>query len=655
MIHLRNIHKKYNPGKAEVHALRGVDLEIKKGEFVAIMGPSGSGKSTLLHILGFLDKADSGSYLFEGSETIMLTEDELAVLRNNFAGFIFQQFHLLPSLTALENAGLPLIYAGKREVYDRSLEKISDVGLKQRAVHRPNEMSGGEQQRVAIARALVNNPQVIFADEPTGNLDTGTRDEIMSILLKLNEEGKTIVMVTHEKEISECAERTIQMRDGKIISDRKTARGKSAVKNQTSESSGTGSLSLSHSSSGITMAATHLKQAVNSIFTHKMRAFLSVLGILIGVSAVIAMLAIGEGAREDISRRLAALGTNILSVRTEARRGEGGVAREAGSDARFTLEDAEALGRLTMISMVSPAVEGRAQAIYLNRNWNTRVQGTGADNTAMRNLEPLAGRYFTNEEVQARERVAVLGLTVVRELFHGANPVGSTIRINRQNFRVIGVLSERGATGRRDLDDVIEIPVTTAMYRLLGQQYVRSIDVKVASSELIDEAKTGITSLLQERHRLAGNPEEHFVVQDYTEVQEALEGTTRTMSVLLASIAAISLVVGGIGIMNIMLVSVTERTREIGLRKAIGAKRKDIMSQFLIESVFMTSSGGIIGIALGAAISAIMAGLTGWTIVIAPYSIVLATAFSVAVGVGFGLWPARQASILNPVEALRYE
>jgi macrolide transport system ATP-binding/permease protein len=654
MIELKNINKAYQMGNVKVQALHNASVTINPGEFVAIMGPSGSGKSTLLHIIGFLDRPDSGSYLLDKKDITELTDDELALLRNRLAGFVFQQFHLLPRISAVENAQLPLIYAGKRHLKERAHEKIKDVGLAQRESHRPNEMSGGEQQRVAIARSLVNEPFIILADEPTGNLDTKSEEEIIALLKDLNKQGKTIVMVTHEQEIAAHAKRIIRMRDGEIIADeRKKGATKKAVAKQPLRLNTI--LTEARQSSARAAFIDHFRQAIHSIVSHKMRSFLSMVGILIGIASVIAMLALGQGAKESISKQLASLGSNLLMLRPGSSQIHG-VALEAGAVTRFTLQDADAIAKLTdTLSRVSPSVSGRGQLVHGNKNWNSQVIGTGVNYAPMHASVPTIGRFFNEEEVRRRDKIAVLGTTVVRELFNDVNPIGATIKINRINFKVIGVLPEKGATGWRDQDDIVVIPVTTAMYRLLGKQYVDSIDAEVRDSLLTDQAQEDISALIRKRHRQDNEKEDTFTIHNMADIQEAFTSTTRTMTWLLGSIAAISLLVGGIGIMNIMLVSVSERTREIGLRKAIGAKKKDILAQFLIEAALMTMSGGIVGILGGIGAALLLALLAGWSTKISAFSIILATSFSLIVGIGFGLWPARQAARLNPIEALRYE
>lgn len=655
IIELKDIKKTYFMGKSGVTAVNGVSLTICPGEFVAIMGPSGSGKSTLMHLLGFLDRPDSGEYYLAGKDITKLTDDQLALLRNSLMGFVFQQFHLLPRITSLENAELPLIYAGKRHMKSRAMDKITDVGLASRALHRPNELSGGEQQRIAIARALVNEPLVIFADEPTGNLDTKSQTEIMAILTGLNQKGKTVIMVTHEEEVAEYAKRIIRMRDGKIISDEPNKNKFEKKSAQALKISIDEILSGSQSEIKRAEITDHIRQAFFAIVSHKMRSLLSMLGILIGVAAVIAMLALGAGAQESIQKTLASLGSNLLMVRPGSQQLHG-VSLGAGVVTRFTFQDADAISKLDGVRRISPSVSGGAQLVFGNKNWNTQVQGVGIDYGQMRASEPTIGRFFTGQELRMRARVALVGTTVVKQLFGDTNPIDAYIRINRIMFKIIGILPEKGATGWRDQDDVVIIPVTTGMYRLLGKQYIDSIDVEVNDISLMDDVQKTITELLVKRHHLTPKEgETAFEIRNMADIKKTFEATTKTMSMLLGAIAAISLLVGGIGIMNIMLVSVTERTREIGLRKAIGARESDIMFQFLIEAVAMTVTGGIAGVAFGALIAFSLSIFAGWTIKISPSSIILATTFSIAVGLVFGLWPARQASKLDPIEALRYE
>jgi macrolide transport system ATP-binding/permease protein len=654
MLELTRVSKTYRMGTVDVHALTDVSLKIKEGEYVAIIGPSGSGKSTLLHVIGCLDRPDTGSYIMGGREIATLTDDQLAVLRNRMVGFVFQQFHLLPYASALENVELPLIYAGRRHLKEKARERLEEVGLSERAAHRPTEMSGGEQQRAAIARSLVNEPPIILADEPTGNLDSKSEAEVIKIIEGLSRQGKTVIIVTHESEIARRAGRIISMLDGRIVSDERRDRGEKRGVGERPAAQGEAVMADAHARVGKAEFGDHIRQAFRAIRSHKMRSALSMLGILIGVGAVIAMLALGRGAKESIAQRLASLGSNLLVVRSGSHRLRH-VALEAGAVTRLTVRDAEAISKFPEVRRVSPAVRGRAQVVYGNKNWNTRVEGTGVDYKDIRAANPTEGRFFTAEEVRGRRKVVLLGATVSRALFGDEDPVGSMVRINRVNFRVIGLLPEKGETGYRDRDDTMIVPISTAMYRLLGKDYLDGIYVEVADPASMEAAEHAIRALIIKRHRLTKDREDTFEIRNLAEIQEAFESTTKTMTWLLGSIAAISLLVGGIGIMNIMLVSVAERTREIGLRKAVGARGMDIMVQFLIESAVMTFSGGLAGIALGVGISALMAKLAGWAVSVSLFSIILAASFSIAVGILFGLWPARSAAMLNPIEALRYE
>jgi len=655
MIELNELYKTYGKGEVLVPALKNVFLTIEQGEFVAIVGPSGSGKSTLLHILGFLDRPDKGTYKIFGTDISQLSDDGLAHLRNNLVGFVFQQFHLLRRTSALENVELPLIYAGGTNIKEKAVGELKSVGLLKRKKHMPNELSGGEQQRVAIARALVNDPMIIFADEPTGNLDTKSEEEIMKILTMLNEQGKTIIMVTHEKEVAQHAKRIITMRDGEIVSDVSDKNNGTKRALSASSVSAKEIVAQSHSHFARVEFAEHLRQSFRAIFANKARSFLSMLGILFGVAAVIAMVALGEGAKQSMEDRLKTLGSNLLSIRGGSATHRG-VAGAPGTITRFTLDDVEAIRELKpLIKRVSGYVNGSGQIVYKNENCNTSIYGVGDDYGEMRATIPEVGRWFTKENMARRDKVAVLGITVVNKLFGNKSPIGETVKINRINFKIIGIAPEKGSGGYRDHDDVVYIPITTAMYRVLGKDYLSGIHAEVEDAELSDKAQQEIKQLIIKRHRIYKNDDDSFHIRDMSEIQEMLSSTTKTMSLLLGCIAAISLLVGGIGIMNIMLVSVTERTGEIGLRKAVGARARDIMTQFLIEAIAMTLSGGFMGILLGVAASIILSYAAGWVTKVTISNIMLAVGFSVSIGMFFGLLPAHKAAQLNPIEALRYE
>lgn len=646
MMHLSDVSKVYEIGGHNIFALKNVSLSINEGEFIAIMGPSGSGKSTLLNVIGLLDTPDKGTFELYGKEISKYDENELSNLRSQLVGFIFQQYNLLKRTTAKDNVSLPLLYFQSKDSKSAD-DVLATVKLSDRMDHKSNELSGGQQQRVAIARSLINNPKILFADEPTGNLDSKSETEILEILKKLHKDGMTIVMVTHEEHISKIASRVIRMHDGEIISDTGSPKNL-LVKNAEFHLEKSSEINFSFLVKNVRMAFT-------SIFTNKARSILSMLGILMGVAAVISMLAIGQGAQDSIAAQFSSLGTNILTVSPGAAH-FGPMRVDAGKVTRLHISDAKAIRtEIKGVDAATSIVSGQIRTIYSSKNWSTSVTGTDKHYPAVNNLELALGRFFSEEEDRSRKRLAIIGLTVVQELFEKINPIGQYIKINNSRYQVIGVLKEKGSSGFRDEDDIIIIPLDTAMKRLLGETYLSRIQVRVAQGQSMQQVQSNISNLIIKRNKLSSDESDSFNIRNMSSIKEAFSQTAKILSYLLAVIAAISLFVGGIGIMNIMLVSVTERTREIGLRKAIGATQSAILIQFLIESVIISLSGGLAGICLGAVFAVLVSLILGWSAPVTISSILISTFFSASIGIIFGIWPARKAALLKPIDALRFE
>jgi len=653
MIVLDEVTKTYLMGETTVSALRGVSLRIEQGEFVSLIGASGSGKSTLLHMIGLLDRPDTGTLGIAGRDTASMDDEQISQLRSETIGFVFQQFHLLKRIDAFANVELPLVYAkGSRPSADPA-ELLSRVGLASRTHHRPNELSGGQQQRVAIARALVRRPAIVLADEPTGNLDSKSGAEIMALLRELHAEGLTVVLVTHEPSIAAAADRTIRMHDGNIVED--TRKPTAVLKPAGPAITDVHQLEMTRQLHW-DLLLLNVKQAARGLWANKLRTCLSALGIIIGVAAVIVMLALGQAAQDSVTRQIATLGSNRLVISPNPQN-TGGVRMQPGAVSRLTLNDVMSIfGRIPTVAAVTGGVYGRVQVVYGHQNVNTILNGELPGYQEIYDAKPTYGRFFTMDECRERARVAVLGTTVLHSLFGNSDPIGQTVEINHIPFTVIGVLPSKGSNSNGDdTDDIVLVPLQTAMHRIYGKLYLDWIDVGATDAGTVDETSEKLLSLTNEWPHIPGVTSNSYRVFSMVAVANTLSTITATLTIMLASVAGISLVVGGIGIMNIMLVSVTERTREIGLRKALGARGKDIQAQFLVEAVALCLSGGFLGIAIGWAISLVIGYFQGIWMNPTLISIVLSCGFSVAVGIGFGYWPAVLASRLDPIEALRYE
>ncbi len=651
VIQLVGLTKTYVLGEVEVHALRGVNLTIERGEFVAVMGASGSGKSTLMNMLGCLDRPTSGRYILEGEDVAQLNESELATIRSRRIGFVFQNFNLLSRTSALENVELPLFYsAWTADGENRAADLMKVVGLAGREQSHPNQLSGGQQQRVAIARALVNRPSILLADEPTGNLDSTNSAEIMDVLTNLNrEQGITVIVVTHDPDVAVYADRTVTFRDGVIISD--TRKERSGVRAGASTKQALNLSEQQKTTSMLDEAWTFASMAVvaagRAIRRNKLRAALTMLGIFIGVAAVITMVAVGDGAKSSVEAQINSLGSNLLIVVPGATTANG-VRAGLGSNSTLTVGDAQAIahggGPVALVTYMDRQV---SQVVSGNRNWSTNIQGTTSNYFAIRDWQPSIGRIFTDSEEKAGAAVCLLGQTVVNNLFgEGQNPVGATIRVKNFPMKVIGVLAVKGQSSYgQDQDDVVIVPFNTAERKVLGVSaptaqsspaavatanatnpyasvpttnsvysaseatnpfggakingVVNTMFVKASSADEVDNAVAQITRTLHQRHHIQAKQDDDFTVRNLSEIAAASESATQVMTMLLLAVASISLLVGGIGIMNIMLVSVTERTREIGIRMAIGARRIHIMLQFLVEAMLLSVMGGFAGIVLG--------------------------------------------------------
>ena len=672
LLEVRNLYREFPSGDDVVTVLNNINLQIAAGEMVAIIGQSGSGKSTLMNILGCLDRPTRGSYLVNGQETGAMEPDELARLRREYFGFIFQRYHLLGDLDAMGNVEVPTIYAGypSEQRRARSAALLERLGLGERKHHRPNQLSGGQQQRVSIARALVNGGEVILADEPTGALDSQSGQEVMRILRELHAEGHTVIIVTHDAQVAANANRIIEIRDGSIIDDRRTDR-QSAENNENNNSNNNDSSAtpteqsarqLQHDASSNTPARSASRplfgffdrfkeaalMATRAMLAHRTRTFLTMLGIIIGIASVVSVVALGEGSRQKILEDISSMGTNTIDIFP----GKGWGDRRASSIRTLTAADAEVLAQQPYVDSVTPRVSTAVTVRLGNNSVSAQVQGVGEQYFQVKGISMDLGKQFDRQAVSEYAQEAVIDPNSRKTLFgESVNPIGQVIMLGNVPVRIIGVSKAQSSAFGNDENLNIWVPYTTVLSRMLGQTHVRNITVRVSDSVSSQAAEQGITKILTQRHGT-----QDFYISNSDTIRQTIESTTRTMTLLVSMIAVISLIVGGIGVMNILLVSVTERTQEIGVRMAVGARQSDIMQQFLIEAVMVCLLGGLLGVGLALAIGALFDHFVkDFSMAFSVTSIIAAFTCSTLIGMIFGFLPAKNAAKLDPVVALSRE
>jgi macrolide transport system ATP-binding/permease protein len=640
LLNLEHICRTFRSGDNLIRALDDVSLKIWPGEFVAIIGQSGSGKSTLMNILGCLDRPTSGAYQVAGRDISLFDPDELAALRRATFGFVFQRYNLLGSESAEENVQIPALYAGEDKIrrLERARKLLADLGLGDRCDHRPSQLSGGQQQRVAIARALMNDPPVMLADEPTGALDSRSGQEVMGLLRELHRSGRTILLITHDAGVAAHAERVINLSDGRITED-SAPWGSNCLHSAVAIDPGGKAGVLADIGEAV-------KTALRALRVNLFRTALTLLGIIIGVAAVVTMLAVGEGSQQDVLNQIKSMGTNLLSIRP----GAPGL-RGASDVITLTPEDAEAIQDLPNVEVALAERSSRQTVRFGNIDYATSIQGVGAALPRVRDWPVAEGDFFTERDIRRYAPVVVLGQTVAQILFpEGFDPVGRYILIGNIPFEVIGVMTPKGASGfGGDQDDTVFVPISTGLIRLFGQNYLNGITVRVSDVEAIEETEDAISALLLSRHQT-----EDFRIRNMASILETATATQNTLKVLLGTVAAISLLVGGIGVMNIMLVSVTERTREIGIRMAVGARRRDILLQFNTEAAVVCTLGGLLGVLAGYGAGKVIA-MFEMTVIFSPLPAIMAFSCAFGTGLLFGFLPARKASLLDPVVALAAE
>ncbi|MCE0496010.1 MacB family efflux pump subunit [Vibrio salinus] len=643
LLEISDIYRSFPAGDQELVVLKGVNLSIKRSEMVAIVGQSGSGKSTLMNILGCLDKPTSGNYIINGQNTSHMNQDELAQLRREYFGFIFQRYHLLSDLNAVENVEVPAVYAGKDKKFrkEKAEELLTRLGLESRLDHKPNQLSGGQQQRVSVARALMNGGDVILADEPTGALDSHSGESMMKLLQELHRDGHTIILVTHDMNVARYADRIIEIKDGEIISDTQNDPDGQPTKSLPEKTE------VRKNWFGIAHYAEAFKMAILAMSSHKLRTFLTMLGIIIGIASVVSVVALGEGSRQAILKNIRSMGTNTIDIMP----GTGFGDRRSGRVKTLVASDADAIKNLMFVDSVTPAINSSITLRYTNKAVTATVKGVGTQFFRVGGYTLANGQQWDEDSASALAQLAVIDNNTQKEIFPKTNPIGKVIFLDNLPVRIIGVTEPKeNAFGNSDSLNVW-VPYQTVANRMLGQNNVNKITVRLDDSVTSASGEQAIISLLKMRH----GKQDFFTINTDT-IRQNIEKTTATMTLLISAIAVISLVVGGIGVMNIMLVSVTERTKEIGVRMAVGARQSDILRQFLIEAVLVCLSGGIIGIGLAYLIGVIFSYTGGsFEMIYSTTSILAAFICSTMIGIVFGFLPAKNAARLDPIDALARE
>ena len=647
LMQVKGLIREFKAGEQTIRVLHDINLTIHQGEMVAIIGQSGSGKSTLMNILGCLDQATAGDYQVFGQSVNRLAPDELAKLRREHFGFIFQRYHLLGDISARDNVSVPAVYAGMdgQARNERAEKLLSDLGLADKVNNRPSQLSGGQQQRVSIARALMNGGDIILADEPTGALDSKSGKDVVQILKDLNAQGHTIIMVTHDPSLAAQAERVIEIKDGYIIADYKND-------NYQRPAAQSASIIDEHRKSAFGSFIDRLfeafKMSLLAMRAHKMRTLLTMLGIIIGIASVVSVVGLGKGSQEQILSNISSLGTNTITVTDGYPYGD---PRRQYNDDNLTPQDAQAVADQPYVLSVSPQLNSNMSVRYRNIQEAASISGVGKDYLDVSGETLAIGQGFDEQSILRRTQDIIIDSNAHKTFFPTtANPIGEVLLIGSVPGRVIGVLEPNEGGFSRSVDSpTLYMPYTTMMSRLIGSTYIESFVALIDNNISSSAAESAISDLMKSRHGT-----DDFRIRNSDSIRQTIESTTAALTLLISSIAIISLIVGGIGVMNIMLVSVTERTNEIGVRMAVGARQSDIMQQFLIEAILVCILGGLLGIGLAFAIGELINRVGGdsFKVIYSSTSIIAAFVCSTLIGVVFGFLPARNAAKLDPVEAL---